>query len=71
MIFLYTTILINRGYNMNNTSKLCYFRIEKRDKDYNNIIRENLFEKDFIFYNKYKIDYNNNCLNIELPVENV
>ena len=41
MIFLYTTILINRGYNMNNTSKLCYFRIEKRDKDYNNIIREN------------------------------
>ena len=51
---------------MNNTSKLCYFRIEKRDKDYNNIIRENLFEKDFIFYNKYKIDYNNNCLNIEL-----
>ena len=51
---------------MNNTNKLCYFRMEKSDENYNDIIKENLFEKNFIFYNKYKIDYNNNHLNIEL-----
>ena len=48
---------------MGEKCKLCYFRMEK-DENSSEFI-ENLYEKDFIFYNKYIIKYMDKMLYIE------
>lgn len=48
---------------MGGKCKLCYFRMEK-DENSSEFI-ENLYEKDFIFYNKYIIKYMDKMLYIE------
>lgn len=44
---------------------LCYVYINGDEKKYGERLKENLFEKDIIFNNKYKITYQNNTITIQ------
>lgn len=44
---------------------LCYVYLNGDEKKYGKILKENLFDKDIVFNNKYKITYKNNILKIE------
>ena len=51
---------------MDNVCRLCYFWIADEEYGYSNAIKDNIFKKNFIFYDKYNIEYSNHNLNIKI-----